>query len=137
LSMENDKVLKRIMYVDDDKDLQRIVQLGLELGGGFTVMVCSSGEQALREIAEFQPDLLILDVVMPDMSGPKTLETMQNMPNIPSVPVVFFTSKTGPEHILHYRSLGAIGVIKKPLDFKRLPHQVKEIWKKYNSKVQQ
>ena len=135
--MENDKILNRIMYVDDDRDLQRIVQLGLELGGGFTVMVCSSGEQALREMADFQPDLLILDVVMPDMSGPKTLETMQNMPDIPSVPVVFFTSKTGPEHIQHYRRLGAIGVIKKPLDFKRLPHQVKEIWEKYNSKVQQ
>lgn len=123
------------MYVDDDLDLQRIVQLGLELGGGFTVMVCSSGEEALREMADFQPDLLILDVVMPDMSGPRTLETMQNMPDMPSVPVVFFTSKTGPEHIQHYRRLGAIGVIKKPLDFKRLPHQVKEIWEKFNSKA--
>ncbi|NIM14842.1 MAG: response regulator [Candidatus Aminicenantes bacterium] len=135
--MPDNKILKRIMYVDDDTDLQRIVQLGLEMGGGFTVKVCGSGEQVLREIADFQPDLLILDVVMPDMSGPKTLKTMQNMPDIPSVPVVFFTSKTGPEHLQHYRSLGAIGVIKKPLDFKRLPHQVKEIWEIFNSKVHQ
>jgi CheY-like chemotaxis protein len=88
-------------------------------------------------MVDFQPDLLILDVVMPDMSGPKTLEKMQNMPDIPPVPVVFFTSKTDPEHIQRYRRLGAIGVIKKPLDFKRLPYQVKEIWEKYNSNVQQ
>jgi CheY-like chemotaxis protein len=133
--MPDNKILERILYVDDDTDLQKIVQLGLERWGGFTVMVCSSGEQALREIAGFRPDLLILDVVMPDMSGPKTLETMQNMPDIPAVPVVFFTSKTRPEHIRHYRRLGAIGVVKKPLDFKRLPHQVKEMWEKFNTKT--
>jgi CheY-like chemotaxis protein len=133
--MADNKILERILYVDDDTDLQKIVQLALERWGGVTVKVCSSGEEALREIADFQPDLMLLDVVMPDMSGPKTLETMQNMPDIPAVPVVFFTSKAGPEHLRHYRRLGAIGVVKKPLDFKKLPHQVKEIWEKFNSKT--
>jgi len=133
--MTADRPLKRIMYVDDDPDLQRIVQLGLERGGGFTVKVCGSGEEAIREIPGFQPDLLLLDVVMPDMSGPKTLETMQGMPELPAVPVVFLTSKIGESQLQQYKNMGALGVIKKPLEFKRLADHVREFWEKFTTKT--
>jgi two-component system OmpR family response regulator len=133
--MNADRPLKRIMYVDDDPDLQKIVQLGLERGGGFTVKVCGSGEEAIREIPGFQPDLLLLDVVMPDMSGPKTLETMQGMPELPAVPVVFLTSKIGESQLQQYKNMGALGVIKKPLEFKRLADHVREFWEKFTTKT--
>jgi len=128
--MTNGMILKRIMYVDDDPDLQNLVRLGLETRGGFTVKICDSGKQAIEEIKDFQPDLVILDVVMPGMSGPKTLEALQNIPGIPPVPTIFLTSKTRRQEMDLYKRLGAIGVIDKPLNPMKLAEQLKEIWER-------
>jgi DNA-binding response OmpR family regulator len=126
------KKLKRIMYVDDDPDLQQIVKMGLEIGGNFNVKVCASGYQALEEIEEYKPDLVILDVVMPFISGPKTLEAIRKMDAVATVPVIFLTSKIQPTQLAHYESLGAIGVIRKPLNPMKLSAQVLEIWQDFH-----
>jgi CheY-like chemotaxis protein len=104
--------------------------LGLEKAGRYTIKICSSGEEAIREIPGFLPDILILDVVMPDMTGPQTLEIMQNMPGMPRVPVIFMTSKTQPMQLEHYKKLGALGVIRKPLNPMNLAALVEDIWEK-------
>lgn len=116
------------MYVDDDPDLQNLVKLGLETRAGFTVKICDSGEQAVEEITDFQPDLVILDVVMPGMSGPETLEALEKIPGIAPPPVIFLTSKIQPKQMVKYRKLGALGVIKKPMNPLELAEQVKDIW---------
>jgi two-component system, OmpR family, response regulator len=123
------------MYVDDDPDLQQIVKLGLEIGGNFTVKVCASGYQALEEVEEYDPHLIILDVVMPFISGPKTMEELQKIEAVASVPVIFLTSKIQPRQLAHYESLGAIGVIKKPLNPMKLSAQVQELWQDYLDKT--
>lgn len=119
------------MYVDDDPDLRNIVRVGLELGGGFTVKLCSTGQQALDEVREFKPDMILLDVVMPDMSGPKLLETFKKQPGISNIPVVFLTSKILPEQLALYEELGAVGVIRKPFNPMKLSEQVKQVWTGY------
>lgn len=124
----NNKPLHRIMYVEDDPDLQDIVSLGLKLGGNYAVKVCGSGQQALAEIADFQPDLVILDVMMPEMSGPETLKELRKIPGLEDMPMVFMTSKIQPAQLAKYKSLGAIGVIKKPLNPLKLSAQVQAIW---------
>ncbi len=125
------------MYVEDDPDLQDIVSLGLKLGGNFTVKVCSSGQQALEEIVAFQPDLVILDVVMPEMSGPKTLVELRKIPEAADIPMVFMTSKIQPAQLTLYRNLGAIGVIKKPLNPMKLTAQVRAIWENHLKETDQ
>ncbi len=122
--------LKKIMYVEDDPDLQQIVRLGLETGGGYDIKVCDSGRQAIREIKEFQPDLLILDVLMPELSGTQTLDVIRKIPGFEERPAIFLTSKTQPHLLEEYRRLRAIGVIRKPLNPLKLSGQVKEIWEK-------
>jgi CheY-like chemotaxis protein len=123
--------LKRIMYVEDDPDLQEIVRMGLEIGGGFTVNVCESGAQALAKVMDYQPDLILLDVVLPEMSGPQTLKELRKIPVACDIPVVFLTSKVRPMQLLQYKSLGAVGVIRKPLNPMKLASQIKEIWQEY------
>lgn len=123
-----DKPLHRIMYVEDDTDLQEIVSLGLKLGGNYAVKVCGSGHEALAEIEAFQPDLVILDVVMPEMSGPQTVEQLRKIPGVADIPMVFMTSKIQPAQLEQYKKLGAIGVIKKPLNPMKLAAQVQTIW---------
>ncbi|MCP5050861.1 MAG: response regulator [bacterium] len=117
------------MYVDDDPDLQDIVRLGLQTGGGFTVKVCDSGKQALDEVVEFKPDLVILDVVMPEMNGPQTLEALRKIPQAREIPVIFLTSRIRSDQLGQYKPLGVIGLIRKPLNPLKLTEQLMEIWR--------
>jgi CheY-like chemotaxis protein len=120
--------LKKIMYVEDDPDLRKIVTVSLEAKGGFIVRVCDSGEQALKSVGEFQPDLIILDVIMAEMDGPETLQKLRELPGTGAIPVFFMTSKVMPGDVDKYKKLGAAGVIKKPFHPLGLAEEVKELW---------
>lgn len=72
--------LIKILYVEDDVDIQSVTKIALELVGGFTLQSCSSGKEALQpETVEFAPDLMLLDVMMPEMDGPTTLKNLRAM----------------------------------------------------------
>jgi len=120
--------LQRILYVEDDPDIQAIARLALENVAGFTVHVCSSGEAAVREAADFAPDLVLLDVMMPGMDGPSTLAALRTQPPLADTPVVFMTAKVQPSEVRHFRSLGALDVIAKPFDPMNLGTQLRAIW---------
>jgi CheY-like chemotaxis protein len=102
--------------VEDDLDIQAIARVALETLGGFTVKICSRGREALAVAAAFQPDLILLDVMMPEMDGPTTLRHLRAQPLLAEVPVVFMTAKVMPHEIEHYKTLGAAEVIRKPFD---------------------
>ena len=120
--------LQRILYVEDDLDIQQVADIALQTVGGFTVKICSSGEQAVAEAKGFSPQLILLDVMMPGMDGPSTLQKLRELPTLADVPVIFMTAKVQPEEIAHFRSLGAIDVIAKPFDPMTLAEQVNNLW---------
>lgn len=120
--------LQRILYVEDEPDIQAVAKLALEMVGGFTVKVCSSGEEALREASGFAPDMILLDVMMPGIDGPATLQGLREQPSLTTVPVAFMTAKVQPAEVAHYKSLGARDVIPKPFDPMTLASQVRAIW---------
>lgn len=125
------KELKRVMLVDDESDIRQIAQLALEMVGGFQVTLCSSGREALSRIGEVSPDLLILDVMMPELDGPATLQALRRLPEGASVPVAFLTAKVETQEVSELRALGAIEVIAKPFDPMKLAAQVKVIWERH------
>jgi two-component system, OmpR family, response regulator len=120
--------LQRILYVEDDPDIQEIARLALENVAGFSVHICSSGEAAVREAAAFAPDLVLLDVMMPGMDGPSTLAALRTQPPLADTPVVFMTAKVQPSEVSQFRSLGALDVIAKPFDPMNLGTQLRAIW---------
>ncbi len=120
--------LNRILYIEDEADIQAVAKLALEMVGGFTVKVCSSGKEALLVAADFAPDLLLLDVMMPGMDGPTTLKALRDIPSLATVPAVFMTAKVQPDEIAYFKSLGACDVIPKPFDPMGLAEQVRTIW---------
>jgi CheY-like chemotaxis protein len=120
--------LQRILYVEDEPDIQAVALLALELVGGFTVKVCSSGEEALREANDFAPQMILLDVMMPVMDGPGTLKALRERSAFHTVPVAFMTAKVQPQEVAHYKALGALGVIAKPFDPMTLANQVRSMW---------
>lgn len=120
--------LQRVLYVEDEPDIQAVARLALEMVGGLTVKICSSGDEALREAPSFAPELILLDVMMPGMDGPGTLQALRLIPAMAGVPVVFMTAKVQPQEIAHYTGLGALGVIAKPFDPMTLAEQVRALW---------
>lgn len=120
--------LKRILYVDDEPSVSQIAILVLQNIGGFDVLACTSGQEALDAVEGFQPELLLLDVMMPEMDGPATLEKLRALPVTANVPVVFMTGRSRPEDIASLKALGAVDVITKPFDPASLPDQVRLAW---------
>ncbi|MEZ5705934.1 MAG: response regulator [Burkholderiaceae bacterium] len=122
------KPLSRVMYVEDEPDIQAVARVALQAVGGFTVQICSSGEEALREVPRFRPDLILLDVMMPGMDGPGTLAALRTLPGFERIPVAFMTAKVQPSEVEHYKSLGALDVVAKPFDPMKLADQIRLIW---------
>ena len=120
--------LKRILVVDDEPDLLAIISITLRARGNFDVVTCTSGREALEIVARFEPDLILLDVMMPDMDGPMTLKALQEDPQTSSTPVVFITAKVLPRETARYLSLGAVAVIAKPFDQRTLVEEIETIW---------
>ncbi len=122
------KELKRILYVEDEPDIQTVAVMALEMVGEFEVTVCSSGEEALIRADEANPQLILLDVMMPKMDGPTTLAHLKAMVRYQSTPIVFMTAKAQPSEIAQFKALGAVDVIAKPFDPMALPDQLRAIW---------
>lgn len=124
--------LQKILFVEDDPDIQMVAQLALEAVGGYTVQMCSSGKEALAVAEQFAPDLILLDVMMPGMDGPTTLIELRKKPSLTQTPVVFMTARVQRHEIEQYLAMGAADVISKPFDPMTLSAQVADIWVKAN-----
>jgi len=125
-----DRPLTRICYVEDDEDIQRIVRMSLERVGKMTVAVVSDPTQAMQAFAEFQPDLVMLDWMMPVLDGPALFRQMKERPETSELPVVFITARASPRDLDELKELGAAGTISKPFSPKDLPEQLRAIWAK-------
>lgn len=120
--------LKRILMVEDDTDIQIVARMSLEAVGGYTVEVCSGGHEALGRVKDFAPDLVLLDVMMPDMDGPTVLRGLRADPVTAGLPVVFMTAKAQAHEVASYKEMGALEVVSKPFDPMALPGILAQIW---------
>ena len=120
--------LRRVMCVEDDPDIRMILEFSLTTLGGYEVCLCSGGHAALAQAALFMPDLILLDVMMPDLSGPETLAALRQQPGMQGVPVVFVTAKALPGEVEALLQYGATGVIVKPFDPVTLPQDIRMYW---------
>lgn len=124
--------LTKIMYAEDEPDIQAVARVALEMVGGFQVTIVNSGLELLEQVAGYAPDLIMLDVMMPGMDGPSTLQALRNQPELATIPVVFMTAKVQPAEVQQYIEMGAADVIPKPFDPMNLANQLREVWSKLN-----
>jgi CheY-like chemotaxis protein/HPt (histidine-containing phosphotransfer) domain-containing protein len=106
----------RILYVDDEPDIREVVEASLGLDPDFTVRSCASGDAGIGVAADWQPNMILLDVMMPAMDGPTTLTHLRENPRTSDIPVIFMTARAQAREIELFRTLGADGVIVKPFD---------------------
>jgi CheY-like chemotaxis protein len=119
--------ITKIMIVDDDGDICTVVELAARRVGGWGVVVAASGQEALAKARSERPDVILLDVMMPDLDGPATLAMLREEPSTAAIPVIFLTAKVQRPELERYMALGAIGVIRKPFDAMTLPDEVRRI----------
>ncbi len=124
--------LEHIVLVEDDADIQEIAKLALSSIGNFSVKICSSGSEALQLLQDFKPQLILLDVMMPNMDGPTVLEKIKKNPSLADLPVIFMTAKVQPEEIKSYLQMGACGVISKPFNPLSLSETIQKIWEEHH-----
>lgn len=122
--------LSKILFVDDDDDLRTIALFALEAIGHFEVVACASGKDALTRVGDFMPQLLLLDVMMPDMDGPSVLVQLRTLASTARTPVIFMTGKDQPDEIERLLALGAMDVIAKPFDPLGLADTIRAAWEK-------
>ncbi len=121
--------LQRVMCVEDDPDIRMILEFSLGRLGGYTLSLCASGQEALDQAARFAPQLVLLDVMMPKMSGPETLQHLRSVDCMRGVPIVFLTAKALQDDVEALLEQGATGIIVKPFDPVTLPKDIRIYWK--------
>jgi len=125
--------LRHIACIDDDPDILRVAQLCLEHVGGFEVSSFNSARDALEHLGRSAPDFVLLDVMMPELDGLRTLNCLRAQVRMHGVPIAFMSARVQPEEIADYHARGANGVIPKPFDPALLPQQVTGIWSQFHS----
>ncbi|HEV7499601.1 MAG TPA: response regulator [Vicinamibacteria bacterium] len=106
----------KVLIVDDEPDIRRIARLGLSKVGGMEVVEASNGAEGLVRAKADMPDVVLLDVMMPNVDGPTTLARLREDPATAGIPVVFLTAKAIAAEVERLKSLGAAAVLTKPFD---------------------
>ena len=115
----------RVLHVEDEPDLREIVEVALG-HPDFVTRSCGSGPEAIVIAINWSPDIILLDVMMPEMDGPTTLTRLRNNAQTARIPVVFMTAHAQHRDIELLHSLGAAGVIAKPFDVMALAASLRD-----------
>ncbi len=111
----------KVLVVDDEDDIRRIVRLSLTAVGRMEVAEAASGPEGIRKAREEDPDVVLLDLMMPGVDGVSTLRALRSDPETSDIPVVFLTARVKSPEVDRLKALGARGVLIKPFDPMALP----------------
>ncbi len=120
---------QRILIIDDDDDVREATQICLEVTGDWQIITASSGQEGLIKAIAEQPDLILLDVMMPVMDGLETFAELQANVETRSIPVILLTAKAQPAELRSFTQLQVSDVITKPYDPFNLADRVAKILK--------
>ncbi|BAT51338.1 two-component response regulator [Nostoc sp. NIES-3756] len=115
---------KRILIIDDEYDIRAVAELALKAVGAWEVSTAASGIEGVAKAAAEQPDVILLDVMMPDMDGIATFQALQANPITQPIPVILLTAKVQAAEQRRFAELGVRAIITKPFKAMKLPAQV-------------
>lgn len=124
----NDKLFNKILYVEDDVAIQKIVEVSLGNIGGYKLKMCDCGKDALLCAVNFNPDLFLFDIMLPDMNGLSILEELRKNPVFKDTPAIFISAKFIGHQFAEYRKAGVRGIIRKPFDYMSLNNLILAIY---------
>ncbi|MDZ8262230.1 response regulator [Nostoc sp. ChiQUE01b] len=107
---------KQILVVDNEQYIQEVAKICLETVAGWKVVTASSGQEGIIKAETYQPDAILLDVMMPEMDGITTFEKLQANPLTKAIPVILLTAKIQASDRRRYAQMGMISAIAKPFN---------------------
>lgn len=117
---------RKILIIDDESDIREVAAMSLETVSGWGVLQANSGMEGMRIAQERSPDAILLDVMMPDMDGPTTLQLLRSNDATARIPVIFLTAKVQSADRKRFAELGVAAVLSKPFDPMSLGDQIAE-----------
>lgn len=117
----------KVLLVDDDEDIRRLVSLVLQKTSGMSVIPASHGLEGVQKALEENPDVILLDVMMPEMDGPAVLVELRKDPATARIPVIFLTAKVLASELARLKSLDTAGVIIKPFEALTLASHIRAL----------
>ena len=117
---------ERILIVDDEPDLSELLAYNLERAG-YSTRVEHNGVRALESLRSFRPDLLILDIMMPELNGIEVAERMKRDQNLAHIPIIMLTARTGENDELNGLAIGADDYVTKPFSMKVLEARIQTV----------
>lgn len=127
------KELKKILYAEDEPDVQTVVVITVQTMSNYEIKVCANGKILLDCVEEYSPDLILLDVMMPEMDGPTTFKNLKLNERTKNIPVIFMTAKAQTHEVETFKQSDAIGIITKPFDPLLLCTEIEKIWRENNN----
>lgn len=118
---------KRIVVIDDEADLRTVIQVALLKYAGWQVSTAATALAGLELVKTEQPDLVLLDISMPDMDGYQCFETLRAEPSTADIPVILLTARVLPRDRRQFAQMGIAGVITKPFNPLTLWQQIEKI----------
>ncbi|MBN9388512.1 MAG: response regulator [Chloroflexi bacterium] len=115
---------RKVLVIDDEPGIIEIVEANLE-GDGFEVISASNGKEGLEKIKSEQPELVVLDVMMPEMDGWEVLRSLEKDENTAGLPVIMLTAKAADEDYIYGLEEGAVEYITKPFLPQELVNRIK------------
>jgi CheY-like chemotaxis protein len=117
---------KIIVCIDDDSNILTLAKTILESGKRFHVHTFENGNEALKKIPSLKPDLIILDMLMPEIDGIEMLRALLSSSQTKNIPIGFMTAHANPDDLERYKEMGVngIGFISKPINVSELPHNI-------------
>jgi CheY-like chemotaxis protein len=120
-------MVSRILVVEDQLDIQKLIKMSLRLKGVKEVSIAADGEECLEIVKQVKPELILLDVSMPKLDGYETCRLLKANPETRSIPVIFLSAKTQADEQEMGLRAGAQGYLSKPFDPTTLYSQIVEI----------
>lgn len=118
---------KRVLVVDDDDGVREIVQVSLEAAAGWEVLAADSGRVGIEIAIAQQPDLILLDVMMPEEDGVAIYQKLKDNAATQSIPTILLTAKAQASERKSFLALGIAGLITKPFRARTLAAEIKKI----------
>lgn len=118
---------KRVLIIDDEEAIQTVVKFGLKMSVGWDVLTANSGLEGIQCAQAEQPDIILLDVMMPEMDGLATFERLRRHPETQSIPVILLTAKAQASEKRVFQKTGVNGVITKPFNSLDLAGEITHI----------
>lgn len=116
--------LSKVLVVEDDSDIQTVIRMSLRVRGVNEIVVTDSGEDCLAVAAQLQPDVILMDVMMPRLDGFETCKRLKADPSTQQIPVIFLTAKAQRFEVKQGLDSGALGYLIKPFDPMTLHEQI-------------